>query len=304
MTGPGPLGAFLAARRAQLQPEQVGLSRYADRRRVPGLRREEVAQLSGVGFSYYSRLEQGQSVNASTEVLDAIATALRLDDAERRHLHALAVAPRQRPRGRPPEERVAPQTHQLLAALGDTPAVLLGRRTDVLAWNPCGHALLAGHLPFDAPSAARTRPAMARLVFSDAPTRDLYLDWPAKASAVVGSLRLTVGRHPDDALLHALVGRLAVESPAFAKLWADHRVRDCDVASYAIRHPLVGEFTAVQQTLPVPLAPDQRLVVVTADADSPAAVSLALLAHLVSTGHRSTGGRTDARHVDDAAHGS
>ncbi len=284
VTEPGPLGAFLAARRSQLQPEHVSLPTYGERRRVPGLRREEVAQLSGVGFSYYSRLEQGQSLNASSEVLDAIARALQLDESERRHLHALATAPK-RKAGRPRavSERVTQETLQLLAALGDSPALVLGRRSDVLAWNACGHAFFAGHLPFDAPRSAEDRPNMARLIFRDANVQDLYVDWPAKARAVVGNLRLSVGQHPDDPGLHSLVGELSIESPDFAQLWAGHRVRDCDVASYLMRHPLVGELAVAQQTLPVPLAPDQRLVVVTAEVGSDAAVGLQLLAHIVTT---------------------
>lgn len=285
VSDPGPLGAFLASRRAQLQPADVGLPTYGERRRVPGLRREEVAQLAGVGFSYYSRLEQGQSVNASPEVLDAIARALRFTDTDRRHLHALARPPRQataRPRSTP--ERMTPETLHLLAAMGDAPALVLGRRGDVLAWNRCGHALFAGHLPFDAPGRDEQRPNMTSLVFLDPHLRELYADWPAKARAVVGNLRLLVGDDPQDPALRSLVGTLSIESPEFARLWADHRVRDCDVAAYTMRHPLIGELTVTQQTLPVPLAPGQRLVVATAPAGSDAAVSLALLAHLLSTG--------------------
>ncbi|MFI5908436.1 helix-turn-helix domain-containing protein [Dactylosporangium sp. NPDC051541] len=283
MDDPGPLGTFLASRRAQLQPPDVGLLTYGERRRVPGLRREEVAQLAGVGFSYYSRLEQGQSLNASPEVLDAIARALRLTETERRHLHALARPPRPAPaRTRDTPERVTEETRHLLAAMGDAPALVLGRRTDVLAWNRCGHALFAGHLPFAAPDRAAGRPNMTGLVFLDPHLRDLYADWPAKARAVVGNLRLLVGRDPQDPALRRLVGTLSIESAEFARLWADHRVRDCDVAGYSMRHPLVGELTVTQQALPVPLAPGQRLVVATAPAGSDAAVSLSLLAHLVS----------------------
>ncbi len=279
VSGRGALGAFLTVRRAQLSPEDVGLPRYGERRRVPGLRREEVAQLAGVGMSYYTRLEQGQSRGASPQVLDAIARALGLDAAEHEHLRALAAPPRRQPaRRRPAPERVTPETAQLLTALGDAPAIVLGRRSDVLAWNTAGHALYAGHVPQDAPRDPGTRPNMARMVFLDPHTRDLYCDWGTKARAVVGHLRLLVGRHPDDPLLAGLVGELAIRDADFAALWADHRVRDCDVAFHAMRHPLVGELTVAQQTLPVPLDADQRLVVATAGAGTPAADSLALLA--------------------------
>ena len=180
-------------------------------------------------------------------------------------------------------ERVAPETEQLLTAVGDTPALVLGRRSDVLAWNRTGHALFAAHVPVDAPRGpASDRPNMTRMVFLDAHTRDLYRDWPTKARAVVGQLRLQVGRHPDDPLLAQLVGGLSIQSPEFAALWADHRVRDCDIAEFTMRHPLVGELTVVQQTLTVPLAPDQRLVLATAGADTSSSVALRLLAQAVA----------------------
>ncbi|MGA5702023.1 hypothetical protein [Peterkaempfera bronchialis] len=128
-----------------------------------------------------------------------------------------------------------------------------------------------------APEDAVGRPNMARLVFLDAHTRDLYADWPTKARAVVGNLRLMAGEHPDDPLLAALIGELTIRSPEFAALWADHRVRDCDVAVHAMRHPLVGRLTAAQQTLPVPPAPGQRIVVATAAAGTPDGDALTLL---------------------------
>jgi transcriptional regulator with XRE-family HTH domain len=273
----------------------VGLSTYGERRRVAGLRREEVAQLAGIGMSYYTRLEQGQSLHASAEVLDALAGALGLDAAERRHLHDLAATPRRRP-GRPRVvvEQVRAETVQLLAAVGDTPALVLGRRGDVLAWNRTGHALFAGHVPSQAPAGpAADRPNMTWMVFLDAHVRDLYRDWPSKARAVVGHLRLQVGRHPDDPVLARLVGGLSIRSPEFAALWADHRVRECDVTEFAMRHPLVGELTVVQQTLAVPSAPEQRLVLATAGADSADAVALQLLAQAV--GPERTGRATGSR---------
>lgn len=277
MTEQGPLGAFLSARRSRLRPQDAGLRTYGDRRRVPGLRREELAQLARIGMSYYTRLEQGLAHNASPEVLDALAGALRLDEAERRHLHALAASPRRpRPR-RPAAEHVTHETRQLLAVLGDAPALVLGRRTGVLAWNPAGHALFAGHLDALAPEDPVDRPQMARMVFLDAHTRDLYADWPAKARAIVGNLRLTAGAHPDDPLLAALIGELTIRSPEFAALWSAHPVRDCDLAVHTMRHPLVGELTVSQQTLPLPLSPDQRLVVATAPAGTPSADALTLL---------------------------
>jgi transcriptional regulator with XRE-family HTH domain len=278
------LADFLQARRGQLRPEDVGLRTYGERRRVPGLRREELAMLAGISAPYYTRLEQGQSRNASPEVLDALAGALRLDASERAHLHTLARAPRRsRPAGRPRAERVAPATTALLAAVGDTPAIVIGRRSDVLAWNRQGHALFAGHLDPDGPDDPGRRPTMARLVFLDAHTRDLYADWPAKARAVVGNLRLTAGRYPDDPPLAALIGELTMRSPEFATMWADHRILACDVADYEMRHPLVGTLTVTQQTLQSPQGNGPALVVATAAPGSPSATALALLAHATAS---------------------
>lgn len=277
MDGKRQLGAFLRARRSQVRPEDLGLVTYGDRRRVPGLRREELAQLAGVSQSYYARLEQGQS-NASPEVLEAIAQALRLGEAERRHLLELAAGARRRTRTRrPAPERVSPALAQLTAALDDVPVVVLGRRSDVLAWNRVGHALYAGHLDPEGPERPGERPNMARLVFLDEHTRDLYVDWPAKARAVVGALRLASGRFPDDPALASLVGELTLGSEEFASMWADHRVKTGEAIGYGMRHPLVGAMHVTQQTLH---AEDGLTVVVaTTEADSPSRAAMTLLVH-------------------------
>ncbi|MFC3997101.1 helix-turn-helix domain-containing protein [Nocardiopsis sediminis] len=274
--GKSLLGEFLSTRRAQLKPADVGLRDYGDRRRVPGLRREELARLAGVSVAYYIRLEQGQSLNASPQVLDALAAALRLDDAERRHLHTLSGDARQS-RRRLPAERVTPAVRQLVDAMGDSPVVVLGRRSDVLGWNRAGHALFAGHLAPDSPDRKATRPNTARLVFLDAHTRDLYVDWPRKARDVVGKLRQAVGEYPDDPRLASLIGELTMHSPQFAKLWAEHRVRGWDMAEYRMRHPMVGELDVLQHSIPVPREPGVRLVVTTAEPGSPAQAALRLL---------------------------
>lgn len=279
MDGQRPLGEFLKVRRAQLTPDDVGLVTYGDQRRVPGLRREELALLAGVSAPYYTRLEQGQSHKASPEVLDAIARALRLDESERAYLHSLAgVRKRPGPVRRPPVERVTTAASALLSAMGDVPAVVLGRRTDVLAWNRMGHALFAGHLDPADPDDPATRPNMARLVFLDAHTRELYANWPDKARAVVGNLRLTVGRHADDPLLAELIGELTMKSAEFSALWADHTVRACDTADYDMCHPLVGRLALTQQTLQSPVASDQSIVVATPEPDSRSQTALTLLA--------------------------
>ncbi|MGW7609480.1 helix-turn-helix domain-containing protein [Streptomyces sp. NPDC054766] len=279
MTGKSQLGDFLQARRSQLRPEDAGVTTYGERRRVPGLRREELALLAGVSASYYTRLEQGQSLSASPEVLDAIAGALRLDESERGYLHDLARADRPRARRRrPAPERVTQATEQLLDALADTPAIALGLRGDVLAWNPMGHALFAGHLDPGTPDSPDRRPSMARLVFLDRHTRDLYADWPSKARAVVGNLRLVAAQHPQDTALHTLLGELSAQSSEFASMWADHRIKACTVASYEMRHPLVGPLTVLQQTLSH--GPGPSVVIATTEANSSSRAALTLLAQV------------------------
>ncbi|MFE2537064.1 helix-turn-helix domain-containing protein [Streptomyces sp. NPDC059371] len=276
----GQLADFLQARRGLLHPEDVGLQTYGERRRVPGLRREELAMLAGISAPYYARLEQGQSRNASREVLDAIATALRLDESERAHLHELARAPKRgRAAPRPRPERITPATSALLSALEGTPAIVMGRRSDVLAWNTQGHALFAGHVDRDSPAEPGGRPNMAKLVFLDAHTRDLYTDWPAKARAVVGNLRLTAGRYPEDPLLAGLIGELSMRSTEFAGMWADHRILACDVADYEMHHPTVGALSVTQQTLQSPQGDGPAVVIATATPGSPSATAISLLAH-------------------------
>jgi transcriptional regulator with XRE-family HTH domain len=274
------LGDFLLRRRSQLRPEDAGVRTYGDLRRVPGLRREELALLAGVSASYYTRLEQGQAMSASPEVLDALARALRLNDSERQYLHDLAGGEKRRARTRrPAPQRMTAATDQLLGVLGDVPAVVVGRHSEVLAWNRLGHALFAGHLPLEAPDRSAGRPNMARLVFLDPHTRDLYADWESKARAVVGNLRLAAVQHPEDATLHALVGELCAKSDEFASMWADHRVKACAVASYEMRHPLVGPLTVLQQTLDNGSGP--RVVVATAEPDSSSRAALTLLAQAI-----------------------
>ncbi|MEH0449730.1 MULTISPECIES: helix-turn-helix domain-containing protein [unclassified Streptomyces] len=280
MNGTSQLGDFLRTRRAQLRPDEAGVPTYGERRRVPGLRREELALLAGVSASYYARLEQGHSLGASPEVLDAIARALRLEESERLHLHDLARSAKPRTGRRPAPERVIEATRQLLDALADVPAIVIGRRSDVLAWNRLGHALFAGHLPLGAPDTAAERPNMARLVFLDAHTRDLYVDWTGKASAVVGNLRLVAGQYPQDGALHSLLGELSAKSTEFASMWADHRVKACTVAEYEMRHPLVGSLTVMQQTLSQGEGPS--VVVATTTAGSPSRTALDLLAQAIT----------------------
>jgi transcriptional regulator with XRE-family HTH domain len=277
----GSLGEFLQASRARLAPADVGV-RDLRPRRVPGLRREEIAMLAGVSASYYTRLEQGQAQHASPQVLDALSRALRLGSAEREHLQRLATAgDRRSVPVEPPEETVDPGLAELLDTVGDAPAMVFGRRRDILAWNPAGHALFAGHLDPGAVDAPATRPNATELVFLDPHTRGLYLDWPDKALGSVGHLRILAARFPDDARLLALIGRLAVESAEFARMWAAHTVRPAQSAVYRMQHPLVGHLTVTQQFLTSPQAPGQTLVVCSAPKHSPSAQALRLLGGLI-----------------------
>ncbi|KAA0120216.1 helix-turn-helix domain-containing protein [Mycolicibacterium sp. P9-22] len=281
MDGPGPLGEFLQARRARIRPEDIGVQDFGERRRVQGLRRDEVAHLAGVSVSYYTRLEQGVSRGASPEVLDAISRALHLDVHEHAHLQRLADASRRAPRARRPRpEKVSAETRDLLRALDGVPALVLGRRTDVLAWNHLGHALLAGHVDRAAVDDVANRPNTSRMIFLDRHKRELYSDWRRKARAVVGNLRIAVGRYPEDRDLAALIGELTMKSPEFVAMWGDHRITPCDAASYDLHHPVIGAVTVTQQTLAIARSPGQSLIVVTTAAGSPSEQALALLRSL------------------------
>jgi transcriptional regulator with XRE-family HTH domain len=273
------LGQFLQARRAQLSPDAAGVATYG-RRRVPGLRREELAQLAGVSVDYYVRLEQGRAEHPSAEVLDAIARALQLEDVERRHLHDLAAPPARRVRRAAPE-RVPPGLLQLLAQLGDIPAMVLGRRMDLLAWNPLAAALVGdpGRLPPEHRN-------VARIMLLDPESRELYVDWERVARETVGYLRHCAGRHPDDPRIAALVGELSVKSEPFARWWADHHVREKASGSKRFRHPVVGALTLAYETLVPPAAPDQALITYSAEPGSESETALRLLASWAATEHR------------------
>ncbi|WP_432840739.1 helix-turn-helix domain-containing protein [Dactylosporangium sp. CA-092794] len=271
----GELKEFLRSRRARLRPEEFGIADTAGGRRVPGLRREELARLAGVSVDYYVRLEQGRSLNPSAAVLDAIARALRLDDAERAHLFDLARPPAvpRRPPRRP--QRVSTATYQLLETLDQavSPALVLGRRMDVLASNHTARALIAD---FNALPARRRN--YARFVFLDDAARDLHPDWASVAADTVAALRLDAGRHADDPELSALVGELSVHSAEFRRWWADHEVLARTSGTKLYRHPLVGELTLTYQALKPPEDPDQTVFVYTAPPGTPAHTALRLLA--------------------------
>jgi len=292
------LGTYLKARRDRVTPAGAGLRTYGTVRRVPGLRREELAQLAGVSVGYYTRLEQDQAGTASEQVLDALARVLGLDSAETAHLRNLArerAGSQQRRLSHPAPETPHPRVLALLASLGDrTPAVILGRRGDVLAWNRAGHALTAEHVDFGAPDDPARRPSVPRMFFLDPLTRDLHRNWSDLARVHVAYLRLTAGRHPTDARLAELIGELAMRSGEFAGLWAEGEVADCTVGTMRLRHPTVGDLDVDYQVWLQPESPDHRLEVYTPN-DPASGDALRLLALNSASAHG------DARPVDTRA---
>lgn len=279
MDAPAELADFLRTRRARLHPKDVGLVSYGARR-VPGLRREELAQLAGVSVTYYTRLEQGQSQNVSDEVLDAIARALRLDQDETAHLRNLARPARHRSRPRPADHAQCARTglRQLVAAMDKVPAVAMDRRSDVLAWNPLGHALLAGHFDASSPYTETNRPNLTRMLFLDPHTRELYPNWDDEAMRSVASLRLVAGRHPDDRHLSELLSELSLQSAAFAALWSSHPVLNCTFGSKHFHHPLVGPMELAFEMVQLPDDSSHRVLMYSAEAGTPSDAALRMLA--------------------------
>ncbi|WP_446038254.1 helix-turn-helix transcriptional regulator [Streptomyces sp. SID1121] len=288
--GRNELGDFLRARRAGLDPRRTGVPDDGRLRRVPGLRREELAQLAHVSPDYIVRLEQGRTRRVSRPVLDALADALRLAPDERSYLFAVADVTQAAPARKPIEQRVDPRLLRLLDGMPGIPALVLGRRQDVLAWNSAAVALLTdfGALP-------RRERNLFRLTFLDEAFRSLYADWPRVARECVAVLRMEAGRNPDDPVLTALVGELSVRDPDFRTWWGSHQVRGPRELTKTYRHPVVGTLTLDVQQLSVDAEPDQRLITYTAPPGSPAEEALHFLLHWSDSGSRRVG---DARAVD------
>jgi transcriptional regulator with XRE-family HTH domain len=266
---------FLSTRRAKITPDRAGVPLYGQRRRVPGLRREEVAQLAGLSTDYYTRLEKGNLRGASDSVLEAIARALQLDEAEHAHLFDLARAARtgaREPRRRPRAERVRPSIQHMLDSMGTAAAVVSNGRLDVVAVNALGGALFASAL--DSPE----RPAnLARFCFLDPRSREFYAHWEAIADATVALLRTEAGRDPYNRELTDLVGELATRSEAFGSRWAAHDVRLHLTGAKRFAHPVVGELDLTFNTMALPADPGLTLAVYTAEPASASAEKLALL---------------------------
>ena len=266
----GDLGDFLRSRRARIRPEEVGLASHG-RRRVPGLRREEVAQLAGVSVDYYIRVEQGRGPSVSDAVLDAIARVLRLDETEHAHLHAVARPRRQRGRAAAPAPGVRPGVQVLLDGMDAAPAFVLNHRMDVLAWNALADAVF--HYGETSPAERN----ISRHVFLDPAASGFYPEWHAVAAQCVAHLRVLAGRHADDRGLTSLVGELSLKSEDFRRLWADHPVAECAYGVKRIQHPVAGLLTFPYETMTVTADQEQTLIVYTPEPGSDTAERLALL---------------------------
>ncbi|WP_116202931.1 helix-turn-helix transcriptional regulator [Amycolatopsis circi] len=273
------LGDFLRARRDLVSPGQAGVPDDGTRRSVPGLRREEVALLSGVSADYYTRLEQGRERHPSEQVLDAIARALRLDAHTAAHLFRLAQPPSTTASQVSPQT-VAPQLLTLMDHFLHVPATVVGPALDVLAANALSAALYSGFARQD---------NLLRMVFLDPAAPEFYADWERAARGVVSNFRAASAPFPDDPRIAQVVGELTVRSPAFASFWAHHEVRPRAGEDKHLRHPLLGDLRLRYQGFSVLDAPGQQLFVYTAEPASPSADGLALLGRLAAE----SGARTE-----------
>jgi transcriptional regulator with XRE-family HTH domain len=269
------LSEFLRSRRARISPAAVGLPERGAYRRVPGLRRDEVAQLAGVSTEYYTRLEQGRQIRPSQAVLEALASALLLDPSEREHLFDLAstraTAEARRQAGA--AQQLRPGLQRFMDSFTDQACFVLGRRTDVLATNHLCRALLAD---FDAmPYRQRN---FTRWIVLDEAARQLYVDWDKVAAELTAMLHRDAGRHPGDPRIAELVGELSANSEDFRRWWAEHEVLDRTTGHKRFRHPVAGDLTVDYQAFTMPGAPDQTLFVYLPAADRQSQQAWQLLA--------------------------
>jgi transcriptional regulator with XRE-family HTH domain len=268
------LREFLRSRRARIKPEDVGLPSYG-RRRVPGLRREELAQLAGVSYAYYARLEQGYGETMSAEVLDAVARVLCLNEEERDHLIRLAQPDRQSTtQAAAPPQRLRPSVQHLLDTLA-VPAYVVNRRMDILGWNRLAAAVFGdwGRLP---PEERNT----ARLIFLSPEARDRLADPDRAALQVAGALRINAGKSPEDSHLSSLIQELSHKSEDFRRFWAQHEV-SCGTSgdSVRVRHPLAGEFDLIHEPMALPGGAPMRLTTYHAVPGSRSEEALRMLAN-------------------------
>ncbi|MFI7386311.1 helix-turn-helix transcriptional regulator [Streptomyces sp. NPDC049813] len=276
------LAGFLRTRRSRVDPAAAGIP-VDRRRRVAGLRREEVAHLSGVSVDYYVRLEQGRATQPSEQVLDALARVLGLDETEREHLHRLAR--QRRRRAKVPAARVRPELAHVLSLISDAPAMLVNHRLDVLAGNRLAGLLYGRPLP---------GLNSARHIFLAEAERGLYAGWETCTLDVVGHLRLAAGQFPDDPGLASLIGELAMGSERFRRLWARADVRARTHGRKDYRHPLVGLLELHQENFALPGESGVEMIVLSAAPDSPTADALRLLATLAAPDDTAASGRSAA----------
>jgi transcriptional regulator with XRE-family HTH domain len=272
--------AFLRSRRAKLTPEQAGLPHYSRNRRVPGLRRSEVADLAGVSVEYYSQLERGCLAGVSESVLDALGRALQLDEAERVHLGDLAHAagPAARTRRKPTAQQIRPSLLRILDGMTEVPAIVNSGRLDVVAANPLGRALFA---PVFADPARPVNHAL--FTFFNPRAHDFWLDWERAADDAVATLRLEAGRDPHDKGLTALIGELSTRSDAFRVRWAAHDVRLHRTGLKHFHHPVVGDLHLFYEVMELPADPGLSLVAFSAEAASPDDDAVKVLASWATT---------------------
>ncbi|MET8982659.1 helix-turn-helix transcriptional regulator [Streptomyces sp. NPDC004539] len=269
------LGEFLKARRGELSPRCVGLP-GSSRRRVPGLRRDEVAQQACISPGYYARLEQGRA-RPSAPVLHALVRVLHLTDAQRDRVFELADKEPARPR-RSRAQTVRPVLQRLLDGLTSTPAVVLGRRLDVLAWNDLGAALVT-----DFSQIPEKHRNYVRILFTDPAMRTLHADWDSVARLCVAKLRVEADRCPQDAQLATLVGELSVRDDDFRTWWSSHKATAATRGTNALHHPIAGNLILDWYTLTAGAGSDQHLTVWTAESSSPSHDGLRLLASWAAT---------------------
>ncbi|MEU5655106.1 helix-turn-helix transcriptional regulator [Streptomyces sp. NPDC047737] len=282
---------FLTSRRAKITPEQAGLPTHGGKRRVVGLRRAEVATLAGVSVEYYTRLERGNAGGVSESVLEALARALRLDDAERTHLFHLArTAGTARPtRRRAAPQRVRPAVQQLLDSMAETPAFVRNGRLDILSANRLGYAL------YSEVYVDPVRPANhARFIFLDPRSADFYLDWNSVAEDTVALLRAEAGRDPYDRGLTDLIGELSTRSEDFRVRWAAHDVRFHPNGIKRFHHPLVGDLLLHFEALELSGDTGQTIITHTAERNSPSDEALRVLASWTAPEHAPAGSGGDA----------
>jgi transcriptional regulator with XRE-family HTH domain len=282
----GQIREFLSTRRARITPQQAGLPVYgADRRRVPGLRRDEVAVLAGISSEYYIRLERGNATGVSDSVIDGIAHALQLDEAERAHLLDLirTAATTRPPRRRPAPQRVRSTVQRVLDSMSGTPAFVLNGRLDILTANQLGYAL------YSPIYADPVRPSNnARFIFLDPHAGGFFRDWDKVANDTVALLRAEAGRDPYDRQLSDLIGELSTRSDEFRVRWAAHHVRIHTTGVKLIHHPVVGDLDLPFESFPLAADPSQSLLTYTAEPGSPSQDALSLLASwAASTAHDS-----------------